>query len=53
MGREVNVGVEGQLVFNTIDLSLEAALDGFGPAYLPTDQVGRITLPRLTHECLA
>jgi DNA-binding transcriptional LysR family regulator len=40
-GREVNVRVEGQLVFNTIDLSLEAALDGFGLAYLPMDQVAQ------------
>lgn len=40
-GREVNVRVEGQLVFNTIDLSLEAALDGFGLAYLPRDQVAQ------------
>ena len=38
-GRELRVWVEGQLVFNTITLILEAALDGFGIAYLPEDGV--------------
>jgi len=38
-GRERNVRVRGQLVFNTIDLILDAALAGFGLAYLPVDQV--------------
>jgi DNA-binding transcriptional LysR family regulator len=38
-GREVNVRVEGKLVFNTIALRLNAALAGFGLAYLPEDQV--------------
>lgn len=48
-GRDVRVWVEGQLVFNTLTLILEAALDGFGIAYLPQDQVqaglddGRLT----------
>jgi DNA-binding transcriptional LysR family regulator len=37
--RELKVRVNGTLVFNTIDLMLEAALDGFGLAYLPLDQV--------------
>ncbi len=37
--RDVEVWVEGQLVFNTVSLILEAALDGFGIAYLPQDQV--------------
>jgi len=38
-GRELRVRVEGQLVFGTIALILQAALDGFGLAYLPEDQV--------------
>lgn len=37
--REVNVHVEGQLVFNNIALRLNAALAGLGLAYLPEDQV--------------
>ena len=40
-GRELKVRVNSTLVFNTIDLILEAALDGFGLAYLPLDQVQR------------
>ena len=39
-GREVRVRVEGQTVFNSSALMLEAALAGFGLAYLPEDQVG-------------
>ena len=31
--------VEGQLVFNNLGLRLNAALAGFGLAYLPEDQV--------------
>ena len=31
--------VEGQLVFNDVDLILAAALDGFGIAFLPDDHV--------------
>ena len=38
-GRALKVRVEGQLAFNTIDMILEAALDGFGLAHLPLDQV--------------
>ncbi|MGF6637387.1 LysR family transcriptional regulator [Paraburkholderia sp. 40] len=38
-GREARVRVDGQLVLNTIDLILDAALDGHGLAYLPLDQV--------------
>jgi DNA-binding transcriptional LysR family regulator len=38
-GRELSVRVEGQLVFNTAALILNAALAGFGLAYLPEDQV--------------
>lgn len=38
-GRETRVRVEGPLVFGTTALILEAALAGFGLAYLPEDQV--------------
>ncbi len=38
-GHEVNVRIEGQLVFNNISLRLNSALDGLGLAYLPEDQV--------------
>jgi DNA-binding transcriptional LysR family regulator len=40
-GRDVRVRVEGPLILNTIDLILDAALDGHGLAYLPLDQVQR------------
>ncbi|MBC9248303.1 LysR family transcriptional regulator [Paracoccus sp. 11-3] len=40
-GQETRVRVEGPLIFNTIDLILDAALDGHGLAYLPSDQVRR------------
>jgi len=36
-GREVKVRVEGQLVFNDIFQILDAALDGFGLAFVPED----------------
>lgn len=38
-GREVNVRVDGQLVFNSSKQILEAVLPGFGVAYLPEDTV--------------
>ena len=38
-GRELKVRVDGQLVFNSSALSLRAAIDGFGLAYLPEDRV--------------
>jgi DNA-binding transcriptional LysR family regulator len=38
-GHELRVRVEGQLVFNTITSMLNAALDGFGVAYLAESQV--------------
>lgn len=38
-GRELNVRVNGPLVFNNIALRLNAVLAGFGLAYLPEDQV--------------
>jgi DNA-binding transcriptional LysR family regulator len=37
--REIRVRVEGQLIFNSIGLMLNAALAGFGLAYLAEDQV--------------
>jgi DNA-binding transcriptional LysR family regulator len=38
-GREVKARVEGQLIFNNIGLRLNAALAGFGLAYMPEDQI--------------
>src|SRR4051794_7510631 len=38
-GRELKVRVEGQLVFNATPLALDAALAGFGTAYLLEDVV--------------
>src|SRR5271154_3409659 len=38
-GRELRVRVEGQLVFNGTAAMLDAALAGFGLAYLPEDSV--------------
>lgn len=38
-GQELNVRVEGQLVFNNIAMRLEAALQGLGLAYMPEDLV--------------
>ena len=38
-GRELKVRVEGQLVFNSIAMRLNAVLAGLGLAYLPEDQV--------------
>lgn len=38
-GRELNVRVEGQLVFNGSTQMLKAALDGFGLAYVPEDLI--------------
>jgi DNA-binding transcriptional LysR family regulator len=38
-GREVNVRVEGQLVFNNLALRIDAAMAGLGLAYLPEDRV--------------
>jgi len=37
-GREVNVRVDGQLVFNNMGLRLTSALQGLGLAYMPEDQ---------------
>ena len=57
-GRESRVRIGGPLVLNTIELILDAALDGHGLAYLPLDQVqpylavGRLTrtLARFTPD---
>jgi DNA-binding transcriptional LysR family regulator len=38
-GREMNVRVDGRFVFNNLALRVEAALAGFGIAYLPEDEV--------------
>ena len=38
-GRELNVRVDGQLMFNHLGLRIAAALSGLGLAYLPEDQV--------------
>lgn len=38
-GRELRVRPEGQLVFNTITLALDAAIAGLGLAFLPEDVV--------------
>jgi DNA-binding transcriptional LysR family regulator len=47
-GRELNVRVEGQLVFNTLPQRIDAALAGLGLAYVPEDTVqAHITRGRL------
>ena len=38
-GHALKVRVDGQLAFNTLDMLTDAALDGFGLAHLPLDQV--------------
>ncbi len=38
-GHELNVRIEGQLIYNNISLRLSSALAGLGLAYLPEDQV--------------
>ena len=38
-GRELKVRIQGRAAFNTIGMMRQAALDGFGIAYLPEDQV--------------
>ena len=37
-GRELNVRVAGQLVFNNLAMGIDAALASLGLAYLPEDQ---------------
>ena len=41
-GHALKVRVDGQLAFNTIDMLTEAALDGFGLAHVPLDQVAHL-----------
>ena len=49
-GREVKVHVDGQLVFNGLPLSLQAAKLGLGIAYLPQDMVqSDVTAGSLVH----
>jgi DNA-binding transcriptional LysR family regulator len=38
-GRELKVRIEGRAAFSTLSMMRQAALDGFGLAYLPEDQV--------------
>lgn len=38
-GREIRIKVDGQLAFNNSFNSLEAALDGFGLAYIPEEMI--------------
>jgi DNA-binding transcriptional LysR family regulator len=40
-GREINVRVDGRLVFNNVGLRMNAVLAGLGLAYLPEDQVAK------------
>jgi DNA-binding transcriptional LysR family regulator len=47
-GREINIRVEGQVTFNHVFHVLEAALDGFGLAYLPEE----IVLPHIADRRL-
>ena len=48
-GRELRVRVEGQLAFNRTSLAMQAAIAGFGLAYLPEQQVqARIANGELT-----
>ena len=42
-GREIKIRVDGQLIFNHINNILEAAIDGFGLAYVPEE----IALPHI------
>ncbi|TPM57774.1 LysR family transcriptional regulator [Mesorhizobium sp. B2-2-4] len=37
-GREVNVRPDGQLIFNSLTIRIQSALDGLGLAYVPEDQ---------------
>jgi DNA-binding transcriptional LysR family regulator len=50
VGRELRVHVDGQLGFNNTSLVLDAALAGFGLAYVPEDQVrAHLADGRLVH----
>jgi DNA-binding transcriptional LysR family regulator len=41
-GRELHVRVDGQLVFNNVNMMLRAALSGFGLAFVMEDYVGTL-----------
>jgi len=41
-GRELNVRVEGQLVFNSTPLALKVAVDGFGLAFVIEDRAQKL-----------
>ncbi len=43
-GREIKIRVDGQLIFNTSSNGIDAALDGFGLAYVPEE----IALPHIS-----
>src|SRR4051812_42720728 len=47
-GRELKVRVDGQIILNDIFEILDAALDGFGLAYVPED----LATPHLNRGCL-
>jgi DNA-binding transcriptional LysR family regulator len=49
--RELNVRVEGQLVFNTTAQMLNAALAGFGLAYVPEDLRSRMSPRVVSSAC--
>jgi DNA-binding transcriptional LysR family regulator len=38
-GQELKVRIQGRIAFNTLGMMRQAAVDGFGLAYLPEDQV--------------
>lgn len=47
-GRELNVRVEGQFISNNVEMITQAALDGFGLAFVPEDYVqGHVAAGRL------
>jgi DNA-binding transcriptional LysR family regulator len=54
-GREIKIRVEGQLVFNNIYNVLDAALDGFGLAYMPEEialpHIAKGSLKRVLQDC--
>lgn len=51
-GREFSVRVDGQLVYSNIGSAIDAALDGMGLAYAPTDLVSQHVNDGELHEIL-
>ncbi|OCI98379.1 LysR family transcriptional regulator [Agrobacterium sp. 13-626] len=51
-GREFSVRVDGQLVYSNIGSAIDAALDGMGLAYAPTDLVSQHVNDGQLHEIL-